>query len=172
MGRPVVDADDLLLELEALKTLKARYCRYLDAKDWTRWRTLFTDDFVSDTSRAGGLRIAGADDFVAFTRATLGRPSRPTVHQVHAPELEIGTPTTATGVWALQDVVRFGRLATLVGYGHYRESYRKSDAGWQIATSTLTRLREDIHTPVGTLFVSDRMRAAAGRAMARKTRRA
>ena len=43
-----------LLEIEAIKQLKARYCRYLDTKDWQAWRGIFTDDFLSDTSEAGG----------------------------------------------------------------------------------------------------------------------
>jgi hypothetical protein len=41
---------DSLYEIEAIKQLKARYCRYLDTKDWEAWRTIFADDFVSDTS--------------------------------------------------------------------------------------------------------------------------
>ena len=52
-----VIADDTattLLAIEAIKQLKARYCRYLDAKDWATWRGIFTHDFVSDTSEAGG----------------------------------------------------------------------------------------------------------------------
>jgi hypothetical protein len=65
-----------LLAVEAIKQLKARYCRYLDTKDWAAWRALFTDDFVSDTSQAGGKLIVGADDFVAFTRRGIGRPFR------------------------------------------------------------------------------------------------
>lgn len=39
-----------LPEIEAIKRLKARYCRYLDTKDWQAWRSLFADDFLSDTS--------------------------------------------------------------------------------------------------------------------------
>ena len=33
-----------LLEIEAINQLKARYCRYLDAKDWETWRAIFTDE--------------------------------------------------------------------------------------------------------------------------------
>lgn len=74
-----------LLSIESIKQLKARYCRYLDTKDWAAWRALFTDDFVSDTSEAGGKLIVGADAFVAFTRKNIGRPTQATAHQVHAP---------------------------------------------------------------------------------------
>ena len=93
-----MDDAAVLLEIESIKHLKARYCRYLDTKDWVRWRTVFADDFVSDTSDSGGTVISGADGFVAYVRKTLGKPSQPTVHQVHAPEIEILSATKARGV--------------------------------------------------------------------------
>ena len=66
-----------LTEIEAIKQLKARYCRLLDTKQWDAWRELFTDDFVSDTSPSGGTVITGADEFVDFVRKNLGKPSQP-----------------------------------------------------------------------------------------------
>lgn len=151
----------VLAEIEAIKRLKSRYCRYLDTKDWTAWRTLFTDDFVSDTSGAGGKIISGADDFVAFTRKSLR--GQPTVHQVHAPDIELDSPTTAHGVWALEDVVRFGPGVNLRGYGHYTETYQKSDGAWRIKTSTLTRLREDVFNGLVAVYLSPRIRAVLTR---------
>lgn len=161
---------DTLPTIEAIKQLKARYCRHLDAKDWAAWRTIFADDFVSDTSEAGGKVIAGADDFVAFTRRALGRPNQPTAHQVHTPEIELTSATTARGIWALQDVVRFGPGVTLVGYGHYHETYEDIDGRWVITSSKLTRLREDIVTPLFAIYVSPRIRTAIGRIAGRLTR--
>lgn len=158
-----------LVDIEAIKQLKARYCRHLDAKDWAAWRSLFTDDFVSDTSEAGGKLILGADDFVAFTRKALGRPSQRTAHQVHAPEIELTSTTTARGVWALQDVVRFGPGVTLVGYGHYHETYQNVAGQWFIKSSKLTRLREDIVTPVFSIYVSDRIRTGIAKLAGRVT---
>ena len=150
-----------VLEIEAIKQLKARYCRYLDTKDWGAWRGLFADDVLSDTSQAGGTIIRGADDFVAFTRKSL--KSRVTVHQVHAPEIELTSPTTARGTWAMEDVVRFGPGVNLRGYGHYTETYEKIDGRWLIASSTLTRLREDVFNAVVSVYISDRIRRAASR---------
>jgi SnoaL-like domain len=147
-----------LVEIEALKQLKARYCRLLDAKDWTAWRQIFTDDFVSDTSKAGGKVIEGADDFVAFTRGNLKKPSQVTAHQVHAPEIELTSPTTATGIWALEDVVRLSPGLNLRGYGHYHETYEKIDGRWLIRTSTLTRLREDVFNLLVSVYISDRIK--------------
>ncbi|OBI94136.1 nuclear transport factor 2 family protein [Mycobacterium sp. 1245805.9] len=159
--RTAEDHATALAAIEAIKQLKARYCRYLDTKDWAAWRALFADDFVSDTSEAGGKLIVGADEFVAFTRKGIGRPAQATAHQVHAPEIELTSATTARGVWALQDVVRFGPGVTLVGYGHYHETYENIDGCWLIKSSKLTRLREDIVTPLFSIYVSDRIRRLA-----------
>lgn len=161
------DTAAALWEIEVIKQLKARYCRYLDTKRWEDWRQLFTDDFISDTSSSGGKLINGADEFVAFVRGTLGKPSQPTAHQVHAPEIELTSDTAATGVWALEDVVRLGPGLNLIGRGHYHETYEKIDGRWLIKSSTLTRLREDVFNPVISVRISPRLRNA-GAALARR----
>ena len=139
-----MDDAGALLEIEAIKQLKARYCRLLDTKDWQGWRGVFADDFHSDTSPSGGKVIDGADEFVAFVRKTLEK--QPTVHQVHAPEIELTSATTARGVWALNDVVRLAPGLNLDGYGHYHETYEKGPDGWRIKSLLLTRLRVDIES--------------------------
>ncbi len=147
-----------LHDIEAIKQLKARYCRLLDAKDWIAWREIFTDDFVSDTTEAGGKLVTGADDFIAMVRKFLGKPKQVTVHQVHAPEIELTSPTTARGVWALEDFVRFALGLSLRGYGHYHETYEKVDGQWRIKSSKLTRLREDLVTPFFSMYISSMLR--------------
>lgn len=89
------------------------------------------------------------------------------MHQVHAPDIELDSPTTAHGVWALEDVVRFGPGVNLRGYSHYTETYEKVDGDWRIKTSTLTRLREDIFNGVFAVYLSPRVRAVLARAAGR-----
>jgi len=144
-------------DLEEIKQLKSRYCRLLDTKQWANWRELFTDDFISDTSEAGGKQIEGGDAFVSFVQAILG--SRATVHQVHAPEIALTSETTATGIWALEDLVRLTPGLDMHGYGHYRELYEKIDGHWRIRESRLTRLREDIVTPLFSIYISPGLRS-------------
>ncbi len=156
-----------LLEVEAIKQLKAQYCRYLDAKDWDTWRELFDDDFTSVIAGAGGRQTVGADDFVVYVRRTIGKSSQPTVHQVYAPEITLTSATTAAGVWALSDVVRLLPAVTLHGYGHYHETYEKTDGRWRIKTSTVTRLREDITAPLPH-GIATRLRVTAAK-LARRT---
>ena len=133
--------------IEAIKQLKARYCRLMDTKGWAGLRREFCDDVTMDTTDSGGGVITGADDFVAFLTEMLGDVV--TVHQCHTPEIALTSPTAATGIWAMEDMLRFADGTELHGYGHYHETYRKSDSGWQIASSKLTRLRMDITPAAG-----------------------
>jgi hypothetical protein len=165
---PAMNDAAALHEIEAIKQLKAKYCRYLDNKDWAAWRSLFDDDFASEIAGIGGRQTAGADAFVAYTRRSIGRLSQRTVHQVHAPEITLTSNTTARGVWALHDVVRLAPGVTLHGYGHYHETYGKRDGCWRITTSRLTRLREDIATPVLPQRIAQRVRMIAAN-FARRT---
>jgi SnoaL-like protein len=159
---------DAAPEVESIKRLKARYCRYLDAKDWESWRALFADNFVSDLAEVGGRVIVGADEFVDYTRKTIGKPTQATVHQVQAPEIELTSTTTAHGVWALHDVVRLVPALTLYGYGHYHENYEKIDGHWLITFSKLTRLREDIDIRLVPPRLAKWLRIAAAK-VARRT---
>ncbi|MDQ2679123.1 MAG: nuclear transport factor 2 family protein [Actinomycetota bacterium] len=115
----------------------------MDTKDWAAMRQVFTDDVVVDTSEAGGDVVRGADDFIAFLQTVLGEAV--TVHQGHMPEIELTSDTTATGVWALHDIVIWGS-SRLEGYGHYHETYEKTPDGWRIASLRLTRLHVDMVT--------------------------
>ncbi len=128
-------------DLEAIRQLKARYFRTMDTKDWAGMREVFSDDVVIDTTDAGGDVVTGADAFIAFLEDVLGEAV--TVHQGHMPEIELTSATTATGVWALHDLVIWNGTR-LEGYGHYHEKYEKTDDGWRIASLTLTRLHTDI----------------------------
>lgn len=125
-------------DIEAITALKARYFRTMDTKDWAAMRRVFTDDVVIDTTESGGGVVTGADEFMAFLQAALDGSI--TVHQGHMPEVELTSATTATGIWALNDIIFFPDGSRLDGYGHYHETYRKVADDWLIASSKLTRL--------------------------------
>ncbi|MBV8981946.1 MAG: nuclear transport factor 2 family protein [Acidimicrobiia bacterium] len=129
-----------LLDIEAIKQLKARYFRCMDTKDWSGFRDVFTDDAVLEAEgrvREGGENIAG---FISKLLADVV-----TVHHGHMPEITLTGPDTATGVWAMFDYVEFPDHpeASFRGYGHYAEEYVRGDGGWRIRHLTLTRLRVD-----------------------------
>jgi uncharacterized protein (TIGR02246 family) len=132
---------ELLENIEAIKQLKARYFRTMDTKDWGGMRRVFTDDVVMDVSEAGGELMSGGDDFIAFLSQTLAEVV--TTHHGHMPEIDVTGPTSATGIWAMEDMLRFADGSELHGYGHYHETYEKTGDDWRIKSSKLTRLRTD-----------------------------
>ncbi|MBV8950620.1 MAG: nuclear transport factor 2 family protein [Actinobacteria bacterium] len=134
-------------DIEAIKQLKARYFRAMDTKDWTAMREVFTDDVTMDTTSSGGGVVHGADDFMVFLRGVIGDVV--TVHHGHMPEIEVTSPTTATGTWAMEDRLRWPDGTEMQGFGHYHETYEKVGAEWRIKSSTLTRLRVDFEQASG-----------------------
>lgn len=132
-------------EVEAIRRLKFRYFRTMDMKDWDAMRLVFTDDVTIDTSEAGGEIVHGADDFMVFLSEALA--GAVTVHQGHMPEIDLTSETTATGIWALNDIVIWPNGMRLDGYGHYYETYEKGTDGWRIKSSKLTRLHVDFVIP-------------------------
>ena len=139
-----------LMATEEIKQLKARYFRCMDTKDWAGFEQVFAADAVMDmssemrdqTTRGGITR--GAAQIAAMVRTVVGPVV--TVHHGHMPEIDITSPTTASGVWAMEDKLRWPEgspVRTIHGYGHYHETYERTDDGWRIKTITLTRLRVD-----------------------------
>jgi len=147
-----MDAIDKLLAIEEIRKLKARYFRCMDTKDWAGLQSVFTDDVHADFREGTdppfeGAVTDGADPYIEMLAPIL--TPIVTVHHGHMPEIEITSPTTAKGVWAMEDklwvvgdsVVPYKFLH---GYGHYHETYRKEADGWRIASVRLTRLRIDM----------------------------
>lgn len=133
-------------ELEDLRQLKARYCRFLDTKDVGAWRDVFAPDVVvildMAVSTAGAdpqtaAPIEGVDNFVPMVMGGLENVA--TKHHCHTPELTLTSTTTATGIWAMEDLLIFGDGRELYGAGHYHETYEKRDGSWRIKSLHLTR---------------------------------
>jgi uncharacterized protein (TIGR02246 family) len=132
-------------DVEAIKQLKARYFRTMDTKDWAGMRLIFTDDVVMDTTDSGGGVVSGADAFLEFLQQTLA--DAVTVHHGHMPEITLISPVSASGIWALHDEIVWPDGTTMRGDGHYHETYARVGGEWRIRSSTLTRLRMDLHGP-------------------------
>jgi ketosteroid isomerase-like protein len=131
----------------AISQVKSKYCRFLDTKDWAAYTDLFTEDFVLDTSTAGGAPpITGREAAVVYIRKSV--ETAKTAHHVHNPEIEI-EGDTAKVVWAMQDRVIWGPDRSDIGevghtgYGQYHETYVRQGGRWRIARSQLRYLIYD-----------------------------
>ncbi|MDZ4358031.1 MAG: nuclear transport factor 2 family protein [Variovorax sp.] len=144
-----IDPLDYLLSVDAIRQVKARYCRYIDTKQWQRLGELFTPD-----CRFEGLGSAPPGADVAAFVAGVSSRLAPTisVHHVHQHEVVMTGRDIARVVWAMEDFVEFTDGSTVketpgsrgfYGYGHYEEEYRRDDGEWRISFLRLTRLRLD-----------------------------
>jgi len=131
-------------DIEAIKALKHRYFRYVDCKQWDELAECFTGDARSSYS-GGKHSFEGRDAIMAFLKDGLGTNTRISMHQGHHPEIEITGDTTATGVWALQDVVIDRQFnVTIRGAAIYRDEYVKVDGEWKIKFTGYERLYEEM----------------------------
>jgi len=93
-----------LLAIEEIKRLKSKYFYCLDHKDWTAWKT---DVFASDASlyvpEVQAEPFVGIDTIISWVSASAG--DQVSVHHGHMPCIEICSPDTATGIWAMEDIL-------------------------------------------------------------------
>jgi hypothetical protein len=68
-----------------------------------------------------------------------------TSHRVHQPEIDLTSPTTATGIWALEDtVIETSANITIRGSGFYEDEYVKMAGQWKITSTGYKRIFEEI----------------------------
>ena len=146
-----------LTQLEEIRVLKARYCRLCDTRQWDELFALFTEDAVfgapdaaphdqqDEVSRAYRVGYTKGREAIRRTFVDMSDTVAEMVHKAHTPEIDLVSTDEAVGIWQLEDLFVFsgGPLRTMHGYGHYHDTYVRSDGRWRIASSSVTRLHVD-----------------------------
>lgn len=137
-----------LLVREELRTLKARYWRYVDTKRWDAFGALFAPD-ATFVDHSAAFRCHGQAEIQAKISSVLGDVT--TIHSGQLSELELLGDDEARGIWAMQDYLIFPPgtdhptnpqpTSTLRGWGHYVEHYVRRDGRWLFRSVDLYRLR-------------------------------
>ncbi|MDW3218149.1 MAG: nuclear transport factor 2 family protein [Acidimicrobiales bacterium] len=133
-----------LVDIEAIRQLKARYFRLMDQKQWDAWRDVFVEDveILTPDDTGDPTPIVGRDAFVDGLVPMID--AVPTVHHGHMSEIAVDGDS-ATGVWAMEDNLWWppeSGLGHMWGTGWYEETYRRCpDGAWRIATMHLRRIR-------------------------------
>jgi SnoaL-like protein len=137
----MVDRDDIVAFNELVQA-KARYCRLLDSKDWPALAELLTEEMEFDLSDGNPdvTPICGRDNVLTAVQASV--TGAKTVHQVHAPEIEL-TGDCAQVIWAVQERVIWDNGTSLTAYGHYHDRWVRVNGRWKIAALRLTHLIMD-----------------------------
>ena len=129
-----------LEDIEQIRTLKARYIRCGDTKQWDELAKLLTDDFAAlfeiaprfSKDQPRRAEISGRDLFInTWSRALVGVV---TMHAVFMPEITLISPTAADGVWGMHDLVKMPNCV-FEGWGHYHDRYVKEQGVWRIKES-------------------------------------
>jgi len=138
-------AEAILSAQTAIHRLKADYFHYVDEKDWTALAALFTPDAtlaVPLWSKSKPLNQA-----IAAYAETMARYE--SLHIGLMPIIELTSPTTATGIWQMQDRLyelvegSADRYRLMQGFGRYNEEYRLEGEQWRISSLVLLRTRKD-----------------------------
>ncbi|MGE3690111.1 MAG: nuclear transport factor 2 family protein [Novosphingobium sp.] len=145
MKKTGLDRLDQILEIEALRRLKAAYFRFYDTKDWESWLGQLAED-ATLTAEPGTIWEDNQPPLNLIGRKAIGdyligmAPLRNTVHHGHTHEIDLLSATEARGIWAMEDIIEY-KDRRVHGHGHYYETYRKIDGQWRFATIHLKRLR-------------------------------
>lgn len=138
-----------LSDLEDIRQLKARYCRFIDTKQWDRLAGLFTP---GTRFEGFGSAPTGADEKVFVAGISKRLAEVVSIHHCHTPEIAFTGPDRARGLWQMMDFLQFPADAPpreapdaggFVAFGYYEEEYVRAADGWRFAFLRLTRLRVD-----------------------------
>lgn len=132
-----------LMDIEAIKQVKAAYFRCIDTANFDELATLFhpqiTVHFIGGTYE---WKLEGRDEYIesvskSFTKQAVGH------HNGHHPEIQILSETEAKGVWYLTDNMWIlnGNFFT-TGTALYWDTYEKVEGRWLIRHTRYERLYE------------------------------
>ena len=120
-----------LEDIEAIRSLQARYQRCLDTRDFNGLSECFTEDVVSSYGN-GSMSYNGRSAVLDFLRGamTLNMPSS---HLIHGGEIDVKDTSSASAKWYLEDFLLHRKfMLKLHGASIYDVDYVKKDGLWKI----------------------------------------
>lgn len=144
---------DTNVHIEAVRRAKARYCRFVDTKEWGLFAELFEPSFKFRMLTPTGEVAVSFEDRDSYLEAcrTFLEGAR-TIHQVHNDEIDQISDTEIVAIWSMEDLVIIpnptgGRPTRMHGRGHYHERWTLGAEGWRIASVELRRtILETVNT--------------------------
>jgi hypothetical protein len=136
------------LQLEAMELIrqrKAKYCRYLDTKQFDKWEQLFKSDakiVFYNIDNLVKVEFGSVAEFFPGTRGLFSTAQ--TIHQTHNSEIEFKSDTEATAIWSMEDWHIYAPEGgnpskTMHGYGFYYETWELVNGEWKLASLELRR---------------------------------
>ena len=122
-----------LRDIEALKTLKFRYCHLVDSRSWDELSELWTEDAVCDYGFFG--RYEGRKQIMdEFFRVLVNAAASFMVHMVHNPVIELdGDRAKACWYLTSQTTNQPSNRAVWV-MGLYHDEFERIGGSWKISS--------------------------------------
>ena len=120
-----------LMDIEAVKKLKAQYCYFVDEGKWDDLDDLWTEDAVCDYGFFG--RYEGKSQIMGtFFRQLVASAATFSAHMVHNPIIDMGKDA-ASVIWYLTAQTTVKNQAVWV-MGIYHDKYVKVNGAWKISS--------------------------------------
>lgn len=114
---------------EQLKELRAKYCYYVDERNWGPFYDLFVEDPTLDF---GGMGVyQGRDGLERFAHEFVEGQLEGSAHMLSNPILAVDGDE-ATGRWYVQSPLKFTDGSGAWRQGWYRDEYRRVEDEWHI----------------------------------------
>jgi 3-phenylpropionate/cinnamic acid dioxygenase small subunit len=124
---------------ELIGDVLVRYATGIDTKDWSLFRTCFTDDVNADYGDIGVW--SGVDEITDYMTAAHARMPR-TNHMMSNFSIEVdGDHASATSYVHVVLVIAADPLMWIDGVGQYADELVRSDDGWRIRERTYSTSR-------------------------------
>ena len=130
-----------LEDLDAIRSLKARYLACCDAKDPVGMRDCFADGPVVIDYGAVG-RFDSAEPLVEVFKQIGCHPHMVEMHHGSNPQIQLKADNHAEARWSLHYQLINTNENSLTQLGaYYEDEYRKTAAGWKISATRPLKLR-------------------------------
>jgi 3-phenylpropionate/cinnamic acid dioxygenase small subunit len=132
----VSPADERAAKQDIAEVL-VRYATGIDRRDWTLFRTCFTDDLHADYGDSGGGTFDGADaitDFMTSSHADMGH----TMHKLSNLAITVDGDTAAARTYVDAVLMAPDGRTGLNPIGFYDDELVRTDHGWRIAHRRFT----------------------------------
>lgn len=126
-------------DIEAIKQVQGKFLRAADTRDGDLIRTTIIDDFYCDTGSGGRGETKGIEAFVTRVKSTPALA----IHHALMPEIELTSPTTANGIWAVHMFAKTADGSVIDGFGYYNNTYVKLGKSWRVSTLRLSWLHRE-----------------------------
>jgi hypothetical protein len=135
--------DELVLR-NIIREQKAKYCRFVDTKQWDKLCELLIEWPRLRFYDPDGTLLFAFDSAVEWLdlTSTMLEGAR-TIHQVHNDEIEFISNEEVRVTWSMEDYIIFAEGGdgpkSLHGWGHYHETWRLIGASWRLSDLELRR---------------------------------